>query len=167
MVTNHLLTGFAFGLSISIVSWMVGIMGNAMLQGTSYYERLSHLNFIPGKALNIALGVEQFKRIVKYSFFRFLNQSIRVEGKHTDLASIRHQMTLAETSHLIAFLFVAAFALYQSFNVSLIFGLTMMIQNTVLNGYPCLLQQENKRRIDKLINRLAPHDDARCQQMRK
>lgn len=167
MVTNHLLTGFAFGLSLSIVSWMVGIIGNAMLQGTSYYEKLSHLNFVPSKALNRTLGIEQFKWIVKNSFFRFLNQSIRVEGKHTDLASIRHQMTLAEISHLIGFLFVAAFALYQSFNVSLIFGLTMMIPNAVLNGYPSLLQQENKRRIDKLINRLAPHDDARCRQMRR
>lgn len=161
MVTNHLLTGFAFGLSLSVVSWMVGIIGNALLQGTSYYEELSHLNFISSKALNRALGIGQFKWIVRYSFFRLLSQSIRVEGKHTDLASIRHQMTLAEISHLIGFLFVAAFALYQSFNVSLIFGLAMMIPNAVLNGYPSLLQQENKRRIDQLINRLARHNDAR------
>ncbi|MCU0708330.1 MAG: hypothetical protein MUF23_08570 [Pirellula sp.] len=161
MVTNHLLTGVTFGLSLSIVSWMVGIIGNSLLQRTSYYEKLSHLNFIPSKALNRALGIEQFKWIVRSSFFRYLNQSIRVEGKQTDLASIRHQMTLAEISHLIGFLFVAAFALYQCFNVSLIFGLTMMIPNAILNGYPSLLQQENKRRIDQLINRLARHNDTR------
>lgn len=45
---------------------------------------------------------------MKGSFFRFVNQSIRVEGRHTDLASIRHQMTLAEISHLLGFLIVAA-----------------------------------------------------------
>lgn len=162
MVTNHLLTGFSFGLSLSIVSWMVGIMGNALLLRTSYYEKLSHLNFVPSKALNEVLGIEQFKRIVKNGFLRFLNQSIRVEGKHTDLASIRHQMTIAEISHLIGFLFVAAAALYQSFNVSLVFGLTMMIPNAILNGYPSLLQQENKRRIDQLLNRLARHNEACC-----
>jgi hypothetical protein len=160
MIANHLLTGFTFGLCLSIVSWMVGIMGGALLQKTSYFEKLSHLNFIRGKALNSALGIEQFKRIVKNSFFRFLNQSIRVEGKQTDLASIRYQMTVAEINHLIGFLFVAAAALYQSFNVSLVFGLSMMIPNAILNGYPSLLQQENKRRIDRLLNRQTrPNDD--------
>lgn len=161
MVANHLLTGFTFGLSLSVVSWMVGIVGGALLLKTSYFEQLSHLNFIPSKALNRAIGIEQFKWIVKNSFFRFLNQSIRVEGKHTDLASIRHQMTLAEINHLIGFLFVAAAALYQSASVSLIFGLSMMIPNALLNGYPSLLQQENKRRIDQLLNRQARRNDAR------
>ncbi|XZE43803.1 hypothetical protein SH467x_003376 [Pirellulaceae bacterium SH467] len=166
MVTSHLLTGFTFGLSISLVSWMVGIIGNGLLQGTSYFGKLSHLNFIPSKALNRAIGIEQFKWVVKNSFFRFLNQSIKVEGKQTDLNSIRHQMTLAEVGHLIGFLFVAAFALYQSFNVSVLFGLAMMIPNIILNGYPSLLQQENKRRIDKLLVRQARHHDARPQQQR-
>jgi Glycosyl-4,4'-diaponeurosporenoate acyltransferase len=153
MVANHLLTGLTFGLSLSIVSWMVGIIGGALLLKTSYFERLSHLNFIRSKVLNRALGIQQFKWVVKNSFFRFLNQSIRVEGKRTDLLSIRREMTLAEIGHLIGFLFVAAAALYQSFNVSLLFGLTMMIPNTILNAYPSLLQQENKRRIDRLLNR--------------
>lgn len=161
MVANHLWTGFSFGLSLSIISWMVGIMGGAVLRKTRYFETLSYLNFIPGKAVNKALGIEGFKRIVKNSLFRFLNQSIRVEGKHTDLASIRHHMTLAEINHLIGFLFVAAAALYQSFNVSLTFGLTMMIPNVLLNAYPSLLQQENKRRIDQLLNRQARHKQAR------
>ncbi|MCF1751118.1 hypothetical protein [Mariniradius sediminis] len=153
MLSNHFLTGLGFGLSLSIVSWMVGIIGNALLLKTSYYERLSHLNFIPSKALNKALGIGEFKWIVKNTFFRFLNQGIKVEGKNTDLSAIRHQMTLAEVSHLIGFLFVAAFALFQTFNISLVFGLSMMIPNSILNAYPSLLQQENKRRIDKVLKR--------------
>jgi hypothetical protein len=157
MLTNHLLTGLSFGLSLSIVSWMVGIIGNALLLKTSYYERLSHLNFIPSKALNKALGVERFKWIVKNTFFKFLNQGIRVDGKHTDLSAIRHQMTLAEISHLIGFLFVASFALFQTFNLSLVFGLSMMVPNAMLNGYPSLLQQENKRRIDQVLKRQRAH----------
>lgn len=157
MLTNHLLTGLSFGLSLSIVSWMVGIIGNALLLKTSYYERLSHLNFIPSKALNKALGIGQFKWIVKNTFFRFLNQGIKVEGKNTDLSAIRHQMTLAEVSHLIGFLFVAAFALFQTFNISLVFGLSMMIPNAILNAYPSLLRQENKRRIDQVLERRKSH----------
>ncbi|EMS33931.1 hypothetical protein C943_04250 [Mariniradius saccharolyticus AK6] len=153
MLKNHLLTGLSFGLSLSIVSWMVGIIGNALLLKTSYYEKLSHLNFIPSKALNKTLGIGQFKWIVKNTFFRFLNQGIKVEGKNTDLTAIRHQMTLAEVSHLIGFLFVAAFALFQTFNISLVFGLSMMIPNAIFNAYPSLLQQENKRRIDQVLGR--------------
>jgi hypothetical protein len=159
MVANHLLTGFTFGLSLSIVSWLVGIMGGALLQKTSHFDKLAHLNFISGRAVNRALGIERFKWIVKNSFFRFLNQGIRVEGKHTDLAAIRHQMTLAEINHLIGFLFVAAAALYQSLNISLIFGVSMMIPNTLLNAYPSLLQQENKRRIDQLLHRSARRNE--------
>ena len=153
MILKHLLTGFIFGLSLSVVSWMVGIIGNALLLKTKSYEKLSHLNFIPSKALNKVLGIEQFKWVVKNSFFRFLNQAIRVEGKQTDLEAIRHQMTIAEVSHLIGFAFVAAAAVYQSFAISLIFGVTMMIPNLALNLYPSLLQQENTRRIDQLLKR--------------
>jgi hypothetical protein len=29
----------------------------------------------------------------------------------------------------------------------------MMLPNAILNGYPALLQQENKRRIDQLLHR--------------
>lgn len=162
MIMNHLLTGLSFGLSLSVISWMVGIMGNALLLRTRYYEKLSDLNLITSETLNEFLGIEQFKRIVKNSVFRFLNPSIRVEGRHTDLAAIRHQMTLAEVSHLLGFLFVAAAALYQSVNVSVVFGLSMMIPNVVLNAYPSLLQQQNKRRIDRLLNRHARHDGASC-----
>lgn len=165
MLTNHLLSGFTFGLSLSIVSWMVGIIGNAMLLKTSYYERLSYLNFIPSRAINRALGMERFKYIVKHSIFRFLNQAIRVDGTGSDLAAVRHQMTIAEIGHLIGFLFVAAFAVYQSVNVSIVFALAMMVPNVVLNAYPSLLQQENKRRIDQLLARQArraatPHEGA-------
>lgn len=164
MVANHLIIGFTFGLSLSVVSWMVGIIGTALVQRTSYYDKLSHLNFIPSKALNRFLCIKQFKWIVKNSFFRYLNQSIKVQGKQTDLSAIRHQMTIAEIGHLIGFLFVTAFAVYQSFNVSIVFGLTMMIPNAILNGYPSLLQQENKRRLDQLVNRRSKNNASRCEQ---
>jgi hypothetical protein len=94
-----------------------------------------------------------FKWIVKNTFFKFLNQNIKLENKNNDFKNIRNEMTLAEISHLVGFVFVALFAIYFSFRVSLTYGLSIMIPNTFLNLYPSLLQQENKRKIDKLINR--------------
>ena len=153
MILKHLLLGFSFGLSMSIISWMVGMIGNSLLLKTSYYEKLSYLNFIPKKSTNKAIGIDQFRWLVKNTFFRFLNQAIKVEGNQTDLKSIRHQMTLAEVSHLIGFIFVTLAAGYQVLNISLVFGLTMMLPNVILNLYPTLLQQENKRRIDLMLQR--------------
>jgi len=126
---------------------------NSFLLKTEYYEKLSNLNFITSKSQNKKIGIIYFKWIVKNTFFKFFNQKIKLENKKAELTEIRKEMTIAEISHLIGFIFVAFFALYKSFNHSLLFGIIIMVINTLMNLYPSLLQQENKRRIDKLINR--------------
>lgn len=141
-----------FGVSISFISWLVGIILNGILSKTAYFEKLSYLNFIPSKTLNKRIGIPYFKWVVKNTFFKFFNQKIRLERK-TDLIEIRKEMTLAETSHLIAFAFVMVFAVHYSVKVNLVFGLVITAVNVLMNLYPSLLQQENKRRIDLLIEK--------------
>ena len=126
---------------------------NSILVKTEYYKKLSNLNFITNKALNKNIGIEYFKWIVKNSFFKFFNQKIKLKNKKMELTEIRKEMTLAEISHLIGFVFVTFFAIYKSITHNYLFGLTIMIVNILMNLYPSLLQQENKRRIDKLIKR--------------
>ncbi|MCF6347673.1 MAG: hypothetical protein L3J20_05150 [Flavobacteriaceae bacterium] len=142
-----------FGISISVISWIVGMILNNILVKTEYYKKLSNLNFITSKALNKNIGIEYFKWIVKKSFFKFFNQKIKLKNKKTKLTEIRNEMTLAEISHLIGFIFVIFFAIYKSITLNHLFGLTIMAVNILMNLYPSLLQQENKRRIDKLIKR--------------
>jgi len=153
MITKHLILGFTFGISISFISWIVGMIINATLAKTEYYQKISNLNFIKSVALNKNIGIKYFKWIVKNTFFKFFNQKIKLENKKADLAEIRYEMTLSEISHLIGFVFVTIFAIYQGFNQSIVFGVTMMIPNILMNLFPSLLQQENKRRIDKIMNR--------------
>lgn len=150
---KHLILGFIFGISISLISWMVGMILNNILMKTAYYDKLSNLNFIRSKNLNKKIGLKPFKWIIKNTFFKFYNQKIKVENPNDDLTEIRKEMTFSEISHLIGFAFVTIFALYKIFSVGLTFGITMMIPNTLMNLYPSLLQQENKRRIDILIRR--------------
>jgi len=138
---------------MSFISWMVAIILNSLLMKTEYYKKLSNLNFIESKTLNERIGINYFKWIVKNTFFKFFNQKIKLNNKKVDLTEIRYEMTLSEISHLIGFVFVTAFAIQKSFSASLVFGLAMMIPNVLMNLYPSLLQQENKRRIDKLIKR--------------
>jgi uncharacterized protein YacL len=142
-----------FGISISFISWIVGMIINSVLVKTEYYEKISNLNFITSKTLNKNIGIEYFKWIVKNTFFKFFNQKIKLKDNKTELTEIRKEMTIAETGHLIGFIFVAVFAIYKSFSHNFLFGLIIMIVNILMNLYPALLQQENKRRLDKLIKR--------------
>lgn len=142
-----------FGISISFISWIVGMVLNSVLVKTEYYKKISNLNFIESKTLNKHIGIEQFKWIIKNTFFKFFNQKIKLKNKKTELGEIRKEMTIAEISHLIGFVFVTFIAIYKGLSHNFLFPLIIMIINVLMNLYPSLLQQENKRRIDKLIKR--------------
>lgn len=153
MILKHLILGFTFGISMSIISWMVGMIINGILIKTIYYDKLSNLNFIRNKALNKKIGMKPFKWIVKNTFFKFFNQKIKLEKQNDDLNEIRKEMTFSEISHLIGFTFVTIFSIYKSFSTGMLFGMIMMVPNTFMNLYPSLLQQQNKRRIDLVLKR--------------
>ena len=152
---KYIILGITFGISLSFISWIVGMILNTILAKTQFYSTLSNLNYIPSETINKQIGIGYFKWIVKNTFFKFFNQKIKVANKKTDFIELRKEMTNAEISHLIAFIFVLLLVLYCSFTVSYVFGTMILIVNLLMNLYPALLQQENKRRIDKLINRQA------------
>ena len=89
----------------------------------------------------------------KKYFFKFLNQKIKIERKIniTDLKNIRNEMTKSEIDHLFAFVFVLIFITILYFKQNYLFATVMLLVNIAMNLYPSLLQQQNKRRIDKLI----------------
>ena len=142
-----------YAVSISFISWVVGLILNAILSKTKYYPSLSYFNFIPSKKVNQSLGLKYFKWIVKNSFFKFFNQKIKVDHKQVDLTDIRKEMTYAEVGHLIGFIFVTGVAIYRSITTDIVLGIVIMVINVIMNLYPSLLQQENKRRIDRVIKR--------------
>lgn len=148
-----MLNYLTFGIAISVISWMVGMIFNAVLVKTEYYNKISDLNFLESERSNKRIGIKYFKWIVKNTFFRFFNQKITLKDKKTTLTEIRKEMTIAEISHLIGFVFVTVFAIYKSSTHNCFFGLTIMTVNVFMNLYPSLLQQENKRRLDKLIKK--------------
>ncbi|WP_205940962.1 glycosyl-4,4'-diaponeurosporenoate acyltransferase CrtO family protein [Pedobacter yonginense] len=124
---------------------------NALLIKTTFYEKnLTHLNFIKSKKLNKFLGIGIFKWIVKNTFFKFFNPKLKLKNKvePAELDHLCNEMTLAEINHLIAFLAVCIYALVLMFKAKFLFALIMMLVNILMNLYPSLLQQENKRRID-------------------
>lgn len=144
-----------FLISISFMSWIVRMIINSILVKTEYYKKISNLNFIESKSLNKIIGINSFKWIVKNTFFKFFNQKIKLKNKKTELTEIWKEMTLAEISHLIGFVFVTFFAVYKSVTHDFLFRLIIMIVNILMNFYPSLLQQQNKRRIDQVMKRRA------------
>lgn len=141
-----------FSISITFISWVVGLILNLIFMKTQHYQKFSNLNFIENKSLNKNIGLGIIKWVVKNTPFKFFNPKLKLKSKveMTDLDTLRKEMTSAEIGHLIAFVFVMIFALKELVHLNFVFALIIMIVNTLMNLYPSLLQQENKRRIDKL-----------------
>lgn len=149
MILKH----FTFSLSVAFISWIVGMLLNSILMKTKYYEQLSNLNFSEKKALNRIIGLGIFKWIVKNTPFKFFNPKLKLQAKAdlNELQVLRKEMTFSELSHLLAFVSVAVFAIVTLIKGKYALALVMMVVNTLMNLYPSLLQQENKRRIDRFI----------------
>jgi uncharacterized protein YacL len=146
----------SFSIAITFISFMIGMVVNVLLKNTLFYNnKLSNLNFIKSKMLNKYLGVDIVKWIVKNTPFKYFNQKLKLRNKieKADLHALRKEMTSSEIDHLIGFVFVMIFALMKFYKTEWLFGLTIMIVNILMNLHPSLLQQQNKRRIDKVIKK--------------
>jgi len=142
-----------FSISICFISWLFAIFVNGLLIKTSFYDSLSNFNFVRSKVLNTILFVSIVKWLIANTFFKYFNQSIRLQGNNVSLIELRNEMTAAEISHLIGFIFVMFFAVYKSLVESPLLGLTIMFFNLLMNLCPSLIQQQNKRRIDRVLRR--------------
>ncbi|HRN72228.1 MAG TPA: hypothetical protein PLM81_03805 [Ginsengibacter sp.] len=147
----------SFSFSIVFISWIVGMVINFYLKKTAFYnKKLTSLNFIRSERINRILGIGVFKWIVKNTFFRFFNQKIKLSGRFdkADLVALRNEMTSSEIDHLIAFVFVMVFVVIKVIKDDFLLGGIIMGVNIIMNLYPSLLQQEHKRRIDRLMGRM-------------
>ena len=98
------------------------------------------------------MGIGVIKWIVRNTFLKFFNPKLKMKSKTepNEIDVLRSEMTLAEINHLIAFCAVVVFAIVMVFKEKYLSALVMMIVNMLMNLYPSLLQQENKRRLSKL-----------------
>ncbi|QHS57922.1 hypothetical protein GWR56_09995 [Mucilaginibacter sp. 14171R-50] len=146
----------SFSIAITFISFIVGMVINAILKKTSLYNKLSDLNFIKNDKRNKWIGVGIVRWIVLNTPFKFLNQKLKATER-TGLRKLRDEMTSAEIDHLIGFVFVAVFASVKFYKSDWLFGITIMTVNAVMNLYPSLLQQQNKRKIDRVLKYFGDH----------
>lgn len=144
----------SFSISITFISFIVGMILTASIKKSHFYNnQLSNLNFVSSDLTNKFIGVGIIKWIVKNTFFKFLNQKLKFnkKSKISDIKNIREEMTKSEIDHLFAFLFVTLFVITSILDHDYLKAAIMFIVNLFMNLYPSLLQQQNKRRIDKLL----------------
>jgi len=145
-----------FSISIVFISFIVGMIMTAIIRKTNFYKtRLSNLNFIESDFTNQIIVVGIVKWIVKNSLFKYFNPNLKFDRKMkiSDIKNIRNEMTKSEIDHLFAFLFVSVFMFIAIYNQNSLSALIILLINIQMNLNPSLLQQQNKRRIDKLLSK--------------
>jgi len=154
---HKMMIAYIFGsISIAFAFSVVGLLINNTIKNTSFYKRLSNFNFISSEKANRYLGVLYFRQILIRSFWRHLNPALKLTERpdRQKLQSLRNEMTYAEISHLFAFLLVAGVAIASKVWHYREQGLwALIISNIVFHLYPALVQQYNKRRLDRIIKR--------------
>jgi uncharacterized protein YacL len=152
MITYYIV----YSIAITFLSWIVGLIFGAIIKKTKLFDKLSHLNFIKSKNVNKKIGLGFIKWIVTHTFFKFFNpMKLKNKIEINDLYALRKEMTSAEINHLIGFIVVIIFSMLKFLNGEFLFALIFLIVNILMNLYPSLLQQDNKRRIDRLIKTVA------------
>jgi hypothetical protein len=139
-----------FTFSLSII-WL--LVTNA-IKGTPFFTKISNLNFIKSEKANRYLGVFLFKQVLISSFWRHFNPTLKMTGRpdRAKLIALRNEMTAAEIGHLIAF-FCTIIAVVIMHNTHFYENaiIPILVCNIIFHIYPPLLQQYNKRRLDKVI----------------
>lgn len=144
----------SFSLSMIFFSWILGHFTNELLKKKKdFYAKISNFVFIRNDCYAKLIGVDWFKWIVRKSFFKYFNQNLIIKRKFnfSRLRELRNEMTSSEISHLVGFGLVLIIILILITMKKFEFVTILLILNILMNFYPSLLQQVNKRRIDKIL----------------
>jgi len=135
------------------LSYIFGMFGTSFLKLIGVFSSFENHNYISDK-LTKRLGVLKFGWLIRHSFMGKFNQNLKFKGKLNKgkLEELKDQMTLAENSHLVAFIFlqIMIVVLY-ILEIELWQFLVYFVLNIIFNLYLVFLQQYNKRRIDRII----------------
>ncbi|WCO02118.1 glycosyl-4,4'-diaponeurosporenoate acyltransferase CrtO family protein [Psychroserpens ponticola] len=136
-------------------SWTIGLVINNAIKNMAFYSRFSHFNFIKKESTYRAIGMTSFKWILKNSFFKYFNQKLKFESRPSisQLHDIRKEMTYSEIGHLIGFIFILIVMILKLRDGHVTYAAILFICNIIFNLYPSLLQQQNKKQIDRILKR--------------
>ncbi|MDP6557600.1 MAG: hypothetical protein QGG71_23245 [Pirellulaceae bacterium] len=145
----------AYILKVIVISWMAGHALTLILKRVISLNKLLQLNFIGNEKVNKLIGVGVLKWVLVNSFIKYFNRRLQISDKKpnlTKLIELREEMAYAETVHLIGFAYVMVRVFVNITNdETYSMNAALFAVNMIGNFYPVLLQQLNKRRIDRLL----------------
>ena len=138
---------------VTFSSFLLGMMGNAILRRMSIYERFSDRYLFSGSKPYEGLGVLWYRKILLATPLRFLNPNIRFSANRilATLVSVMMHIKTAEVVHWIGFATMLVFNFAVGWYVGIGAALACLVFNVFGNLYPCLLQQFNRRRLTRVI----------------
>ncbi|MBI9069837.1 MAG: hypothetical protein JEZ09_21270 [Salinivirgaceae bacterium] len=71
----------SYSISITFISWIVGMFVNGILVKMEYYKNLLNLNIVKSETINKRMGLSVFKWIVKKAFFKFFNPKLKLKNR--------------------------------------------------------------------------------------
>ncbi len=150
-----ILSYFLNAIALTFTSWLVGLIRNGAIKNKLFYSKISRLNFITKEATYQAIGMNGFKWMIKNSFFKYFNQKLKFKTRSSisQLKEIRKEMTYSEISHFIGFIFILVIIVLKLLKGQAAYVFILLIFNIIFNLYPSLLQQQHKKRIDKILKR--------------
>ncbi len=139
------------------MSFAIGALLHSLLDKTKWYKQFYNLNFISNN-ITKKIGVLRIEWFILKTPLRLFNQALKIEGRPNkeQLVKLRQVMTAGELSHLIGFVVLIPFIIYYIVSgQSLLLIISTIVLNILFNGYTALTQQYNKRRLDRLLKRMA------------
>lgn len=140
-------------IALIFLSYALGALINVLIVKKTWYKKLSNFNFV-GDRTSRLIGILICRKIITNTPLGKFNTKLHFKGKATleKMQELRKEMTSAEIGHLIAFIFLMILCLiYIIIQKDWIIIISLFVANIFLNFYLVLLQQFNKRRIDRFI----------------
>jgi hypothetical protein len=99
------------------------------------------------------LGIRLFKRLVRRGPLTAFSPTLHFPKDKTvpALRNLDNEMRKAETGHVLSFALVLVFAAYALLRAWLDAVAWLLLFNTIINGYPIMLQRYNRIKLQELI----------------
>ena len=143
-------------IALIFISYGIGAMLTSVLNITGLINYFSNRNLI-NDTWTKRLGILHFGWLVKNTFMRIFNKNVYLKEKRDkeSIETLLIEMTNAEVGHLIGFVSLLFLNIYMFFiGINLFYGVVFGMLNIVFNLYLVFLQQFNKRRIIKILERM-------------
>ncbi len=135
------------------LSFVVGIFVDPILRRVTNYEWLSTRYLFRDARTYEKIGILWFRKFLFVTPLGSFKQSIQLSHKRdlATLRAVRDRIASAEMSHWVGFFIMLGLTIAAWWYRGAFIGLLYVVFNLLGNVYPSLLQQYNKRRLERLL----------------